>query len=144
MKNKILYLSFSLTLLSTGINASTLRGEESYWQCQSSDIDKQVWLGKSSYKRKALNNSFNLCKNESKLASSCQTSYSSCSMVIKGKNLVNNWQCAALDTKGDLYQSDSFDTRNNAYEGAKSICKQLSPFPSTCYVRLFTCENNAL
>ena len=141
---RIFFLSLVSILLNINSYASTLRGSDSYWLCKSEDSDNKVWQSESSYKRKAVNDSYSMCKKNSQLASSCQTSYENCTMIIKGATLTNNWQCSALDRRGEIFKSDAFDSRNNAYAGAKSICKQLSPFPNTCYVRLFTCNNVAL
>jgi hypothetical protein len=137
-------LWLSLILISLTSHSATLRGQNSYWQCSSSDSSHKSWDYSSSYKRKAINFSYKLCKQKSKKPKSCFTSHENCKMIINGKVLNNRWQCMALDTGTGNYKSDYFSSRNDAADGAKLLCKKISPFPSTCYVRLSTCSNKAL
>ncbi len=139
---KILFIS--LVLMSLASHSATLRGQNSYWQCTTFDNSHQKWDYSSSYKRKAVNYSYKLCKQKSKQPLSCSTSYDSCKMVLNGQTFINRWQCMSLDTGTGNYKSDYFTTRNNAAAGAKLLCKKMSPFPTTCYVRLNTCSNKAL
>ena len=144
MKTIKLLLCLSMFLFLHPALASTLRGEDSYWQCKTVDMDKKEWVAKSSYKKKALNDSYAQCKKISKMPSSCQTSYNQCSMTVKGQQLMPRWQCTALDKLGKKYESDFFNSRNNAIEGAKMLCRKLSSSPNKCYVRTSMCKNRTL
>lgn len=134
-------LSIGLIAVCISSHASNLRGHRSYWQCEASDSSAQVWSYSNSYKRKAINEAFSLCKKNSKNPGSCATSYEGCNMIVKGRQLQSSWQCSALDHTGNSYSGDVFSTRIDAIDGAKAICKQQSVSPSSCYVRLITCKN---
>lgn len=140
---KTLSLLLIISTFSNGF-AATMQGQTSYWSCKAQDTHHQIWHYQSSYKRKAINHAFSLCKKHSKAPHSCTTSHEGCAMIIKGKQLKHLWHCLALDKTGGHYRSDYFRTRNNAIEGAKSICRHKSSSPRTCYVRIMTCKNDAL
>lgn len=133
-----------LTLCSASLFAESLRGENSYWQCQTRDGQHHSWSYSSNYKRKAINEAYAQCKQQSKQPTTCNTSHEGCSMIIKGQVFKNRWQCLALDKVGGSFRSDRFSTRNDAVSGAKALCRKMSSFPDSCYVRLITCKNKAL
>jgi len=137
-------LCFNLVLISLTTNALTLRGLNSFWQCSANDSNHKSWDFSSSYKKKAINFAYKLCKQKSQQPASCFTSHESCKMIINGQELNNRWKCMAFDHDTGHYNSDHFKTRNDAADGSKLLCKKLSPFPSTCYVRLSTCKNKAI
>lgn len=143
MKKQII-LFLSLALLVVQASATNLRGQRSYWQCQASDSNHQVWQNVHSFKRKAINEAYSSCKKQSKSPTSCSTSFEGCTMVIKGRQIKSSWHCIALDNFGHSFEGDTFQARLDAIDGAKALCQKLSASPSSCYVRSLTCKNGAL
>ena len=139
MKAKIV-VSLFFIILPPLTNASNLRGDNSHWTCASFDHSGKQWLAKSSFQRVALNKAFRQCKQQSHEPSSCEVASEYCEASIQGYK-PPKWQCSAFDKLGKVWPSDLHRHRDDAAVGAKTLCKQQSVFPASCYVRLMTCKS---
>jgi len=129
------------SLFTTSLIASTLRGQNSKWQCASYDEGGRQWLAQSSFQRAAINKAWQACKQDSEDPGSCETAKAHCEMLIHGRVLRSRWMCSSMDQMGQYWRSDTHNTRNDAVLGARLMCQEQSTFPSSCYVRLMSCKN---
>ena len=112
--------------------------ETSYWQCTTSDGNNKQWVLKSIYERAARAKTFDVCKKQSEIPSSCKTD---CEGFNHGVSTRPLWQCTALDQNAKPWISQAYAQRDDAAIGAKMRCKELSSVPDSCYINLSTCVN---
>lgn len=138
------HLSLLIALILMPMSCLALRGDNSNWQCSAYDDNHKQWIVYSKYLRSALNKAKQTCIQKSQLPSSCTVAKEYCEMMVNNQVFRSHWQCTAFDKMGGYWRSDTFQTRNDAIDGAHLICKQQSGFPSSCYVRIMTCKNVSL
>ena len=124
-----------LCLLVSSLHAETV------WQCVTRDNSNEEWQGSGSYKRSALNHSFEACKKASKNPQTCKTADSACESYIDGLPTRAMWQCKALDQMAVLWVSNPYEKAEDAALAAKAYCQEKSAVPATCYVNLLMCKN---
>lgn len=113
----------------------------SYWQCTASDSDGNQWIGKSIYERAATSKAFDACKKQSRVPASCKADVGICEGFDHGISISPMWQCTALDERGHAWNNPAYNDRDAAALTAKTLCKENSAVPESCYINLLTCKN---
>jgi hypothetical protein len=134
----IILLMFSFS----SIWAETDMHQIIYWQCSSSDNANNQWTSKSANKRAALNISFEACKKESEIPTTCKSSDSCDGINRLGTITKPKVNCTAFDRLGQAWVSYVNTQGEDAAMAAKDYCQKNSVLPYTCYVNLVTCANS--
>lgn len=140
-KNKLTTLIVSILCLIKPLWASDLN----YWECATSDSEGKQWTAKSDFKRAATSRSFDDCKKQSRVPSSCKASHEACEWFNNGVTTQPMWQCTALDQMATPWVSIPYPHAEDAAIAAKAYCRERSSSPNTCFTYLLMCKNlNAL
>lgn len=144
--DKTIYPLVVMFFFSSFISQQSVAGEDgissgNFWRCTTYDAENKQWAVNSSYEITAINKSYDECKKESNIPTSCKTAKEACEMFLNGVTTHPMWRCTALDQMAKLWPSNIHTHRDDAAIAAKAYCEQGSAFPDTCYINLMTCKN---
>ncbi len=109
-----------------------------YWQCTSSDSDNKQWVAQGIFERAAISKAFDACKKQSRVPESCKPDPGVCAGFDHDVRIQTAWRCTALDQDANPWVGQAY-SQDDAAMIAKSLCKEHSTIPGSCYMNVLTC-----